>query len=144
MTIQELLDGNGFPIYYVDQIPAYDQVKNPDGFVGWDIEELVPMHNSEGLEYASTQVVLNFGLTVTVYGNKMTARTTIIKKVLDVLQPKVSGKRVPLQQHQFTNGFIRYCVFVNDVDFPIPKTAQSNAELSASVLTFNCSISIEE
>lgn len=143
-SIQELLAGNSFTVYYVDQVPAYDQVKNLDGFVCWDIDELLPMHNTEGVEYADDQITFNFSLIITVYGNKLTTRNSIEIAVLDILQPKTSGKRIPLQQHQLTNGFIRYCVWVNDTEFPIPKTAQSNAEMSATVSMFKCSISIEE
>jgi hypothetical protein len=142
--IQEILVDNGFTIYYIDQIPPYDQVRNLEGFVGWDIEESNPMHNTEGIEYASTHVVLNFQLAITVYGSKLTTRNSIEKLVLDELQPVVSGRRTPLQQTQFTNGFVRYIVWFNTSEFPIPKTGQSNAEMSASVLMFNCSISVLE
>ena len=143
-AIQELLVAGDFTSYYIDQIPAYDQVKNLEGFVGWDIEELIPMHCTEGVEYAGSQIVFNFNLTITVYGSKLTTRNSIEVKVLNILQPLVSSKRKPLLQHQLTNGFVRYCTWINTVEFPIPKTAQSNAEMSASVLMFNCSISILE
>ena len=144
--IQELLVNKGFQIYYIDQIPAYDQVKNLDGFVGWDIEETKPMHSTEGVEYASAQVALNFDLAITVYGGKLVTRNTIEKSVLDVLQPVSStdSKRKPLRSYQLTNGFVRYMVWNGTSEFPIPKTAQSNAEMSASVLMFNSSISVLE
>ena len=143
-AIQELLGGNGFTVYYIDQIPPYDQVKNLEGFVGWDIEETNPMHCSEGIEYASSQIVLNFDLMVTVYGGKLTTRNSIEKLILDVLQPAVSGKRVPLKSYQLTNAFVRHMIWKGDIEFPIPKTGQSNAEMSASVLTFTSSISVSE
>ena len=142
-TIQELLVNKGFTIYYIDQIPSYDQVKNPNGFVGWDVEELRPMHSTEGVEYA-TNIVLNFELAITVYGSQMTSRNSLEKLVLNVLQPVISGRRVPLRSHTLTSGYIRYIVWTGTTEFPIPKTAQSNAEMSASVLLFNSSISVSE
>jgi hypothetical protein len=143
-AIQELLADNGFQIYYIDQIPSYDQAKNLDGFVGWDVEETRPMHSTEGVEYADDQIVLNFDLAITVYGSKLSIRNSIEKLILDTLQPASSGKRIPLRSHQLTNAFIRYMVWVNTTEFPIPKTGQSNAEMSASVLLFNSSISVLE
>lgn len=143
-AIQELLLGKGFQVYYIDQIPAYDQAKNLSGFVGWDVEEIKPMHSTEGVEYASSQIVLNYELAITVYGGKMTTRNSIEKMVLDTLQPISSGKRVPLRSTQLTDAFIRYIIWTSTTEFPIPKTGQSNAEMSASVLLFNTSISVSE
>lgn len=143
-AIQELLLGNGFQVYYVDQVPAYDQAKNLDGFVVWDSEEIKPMHSTEGVEYAGSQIVLNFWLSVTVYDGRMAIRNAIEKLVLDRLQPVVSGKRVPLRNLQLTTAYVRYMVWSSTTEFPIPKTAQSNAEMSASVLMFNSSISVLE
>lgn len=142
--IHELLVDNDFQVYYIDQIPPYDQVRNLSGFVGWDIEETNPMHSTEGVEYANGQIVLNFQLAITVYGSKLTTRNSIETLILNILQPVVSGKRVPLQQTQYANAFVRYVVWMSTSEFPIPKTGQSNAEMSASVLMFNCSISVAE
>lgn len=143
-VIQELLLNVDYPVYYVDQIPAYDQVKNLDGFVGWDIDETNPMHCSEGVEYTSTKLILNFELAVSVYGAKLTTRNSIEKAILDVLQPITGGKRVPLKSYQLTNAFVRYMIWNGISEYPIPKTGQSNAEMSASVLTFSSSISVLE
>jgi len=143
-SIQELLSGNGFKIYYIDLIPSYDQAKNLDGFVGWDIEETRPLHCTEGVEYASNHIVFNFELTITIYGGKLITRNTIEKQVLDILQPVSLGKRKPLSQYQLSDTFIRYMVWISTTEFPIPKTGQSNAELSASVLMFNSSLSVLE
>lgn len=143
-AIQELLAGGGFQVYYIDQIPAYDQAKNLDGFVGWDIDESIPMHSTEGVEYTSDNLVLNFELAVTVYGSKLTTRNSIERQVLDILQPVSGGKRIPLRSHQLANAFVRYMVWSGITEFPIPKTGQSNAEMSASVLMFNSSISVLE
>lgn len=144
LVIQELLLGNGFEVYYIDQIPSLDQSKNYEGFVGWDIDDSNPMHSTEGIEYANDQITFNFPLAITVYGSTLSTRNGIEKLVLDRLQPIVDGKRVPLQQTQLTNAFIRYMIWLNTSEFPIPKTGQSNAEMSASVLMFNCSISVSE
>ncbi len=143
LTIQELLVPTGVPVYYIDQIPSYDQAKNPNGFIGWDIDQLTPMHSTEGIEYA-TDIVLNFELTVTVYDGRMAVRNNIEMAVLDILQPRVNSKRKPLLQKQLTNAFIRFIVWTNVVEFPIPKTGQANAEMSASVLLFSSSISVKE
>lgn len=143
-TIQELLVGRGFQLYYVDQAPSFDLVKNLDGYVVWDVEEISPMHSTEGVEYAGSQIVLNFWLSIIVYNGKMTTRNSIEKLVLDRLQPTASSKRIPLRNLQLTDGYVRYMVWSSTSEFPIPKTAQSNAEMSASVLMFNSSISVLE
>ena len=142
--IQGLLDGLTVPAYYIDQVPSFDLAKNKNGFVCWDCETSMPMHNTEGIEYADDSIVLNFPLTVTIYGSTMQQRNTIEGTVLDILQPKVSGKRVPIRSQQLTDGFIRYLVWLSTDEFPIPKTAQSNAELSATVLVFDSSVSVVE
>jgi hypothetical protein len=112
--------------------------------VVWDIEEVTPMHCTEGVAYAAG-TVLNFHLAITVYGSKMITRNSIERQILDILQPQdLSGRRVPLQQEQKMNAFIRYMIWSSITEFPIPKTAQSNAEMSASVLMFNSSISVSE
>lgn len=143
-AIQELLLGNGFQVYYIDQIPSYDQAKNLDGFVGWDVEEIKPMHSTEGVEYVGSRIILNFWLSITVYDGRLGTRNSIEKLVLDRLQPVSSGKRKPLRSYALTNAYIRHIVWSGTTEFPIPKTAQSNAEMSASVLMFNTSISVLE
>ena len=142
--IQGLLDSLTVPAYYIDQVPSFDLAKNKTGFVCWDCETSNPMHSTEGLEYAGTSIVLNFALTVTIYGPTMQIRNAIEGAVLDILQPKVAGKRIPLKSSQLTDGFIRYLVWLSTDEFPIPKTAQSNAELSATVLVFDSSVSVVE
>ena len=142
--IQGLLDNLTVPAYYIDQVPSFDLAKNKNGFVCWDCETSNPMHNTEGIEYASSSVVLNFKLIVTVYGSTLGVRNTLEASILDVLQPKVSGKRIPLKSTQLTDGFVRYLVWLSTDEFPIPKTAQSNAELSATVLVFDSSVSVVE
>lgn len=142
--IQELLGTLTVKVYYVDQVPSNDLAKNTTGYVCWDCETSNPMHNTEGIEYSGTGVVLNFPLTVTIYGYTMQQRNTIEGAVLDILQPKVSGKRVPIRSRQLTDGFVRYLVWLSTDEFPIPKTAQSNAEQSATVLVFDSSVSVVE
>jgi len=142
--IHGLLSNLTVPAYYVDQVPSFDLVKNKNGFVCWDCETSNPMHCTEGIEYAGSSIVLNFKLTVTVYGSTMSVRNAIEATILDVLQPKASGKRKPLKSTQLTDGFIRYLVWLSTDEFPIPKTAQSNAELSATVLVFDSSVSVVE
>jgi hypothetical protein len=142
--VQELLGDLECNVYYVDQTPSFDIAKNYDAFLVWDIEEQRPMHCTEGTAISGSGIILNFDFMVTVYGNRLTNRNTLIQQVLDILQPIVSGRRTPLQQHQLTNGFIRYMVWSSETEFPIPKSAQSNAEMSASVLMFNTSISVTE
>lgn len=147
-VIQELLTSTDYSLYYVDQTPGYDLVKNLSGYVVWDIEELRGMHNTEGLSYGPVglNLHLNFALLVTVYGSSLQIRNSIETKILNVLQPKdsVTQKRKPLMSRQLTNAFIRSAVWMSDSEFPIPKTAQSNAEMSATVLMFNTSISVLE
>jgi Zn-finger protein len=142
--IQGLLDGITIPVYYIDQVPSFDLVKNKDGFVCWDCETSNPMHNTEGIEYAGSSIVLNFKLTVTAYASTMFLRNSIEKQILDILQPVSSGTRKPLRSMQLTDGFVRYLIWLSTDEFPIPKTAQSNAELSATVLVFDSSVSIVE
>jgi hypothetical protein len=142
--IQGLLDDLTVPVHYIDQIPSFDLAKNRNGFVGWDCETSNPMHCTEGVAYAGSAIVLNFKLTVTIYGSTMAVRNSIESSVLDILQPKSSGKRIPLRSVQLTDGFVRYLVWLSTDEFPIPKTAQSNAELSATVLVFDSSVSIVE
>lgn len=142
--IQELLNPLSVPTYYIDQVPSFDLAKNKNGFVCWDCETSNPMHNTEGVGYTGTSIVLNFSLTITIYGSTMQQRNGIEGAVLDVLQPKTSGKRIPLRSVQLTDGFIRYLVWLSTDEFPIPKTAQSNAELSATVLVFDSSVSVVE
>lgn len=147
-AVQELLVDHGFQLYYVDQVPSYDQLKNLNGYVVWDIEELRPMHCSEGAAYADSKlsIHLNFPLTITIYGSSMSVRNTTEQAVLNILQPRdaTTSRRKPLMSKQLTNAFIRSIVWISDSEFPIPKTAQSNAEMSASVLSFNTSISVSE
>jgi len=142
--IHELLDTLTVPAYYIDQIPSFDLTKNKNGFVGWDCETSNPMHNTEGVGYVGSAIALNFKLTVTIYGSTMAVRNSIESSVLDILQPKSSGKRIPLRSTQLTDGFVRYLVWLSTDEFPIPKTAQSNAELSATVLVFDSSVSVVE
>lgn len=142
--IQELLGTLSVKVYYIDQVPSNDLAKNTGGYVCWDAETTNPMHNTEGLNYTGSSIVMNFPLTVTIYGYTMQQRNTIEGAVLDILQPKVSGKRVPIRSRQLTDGFIRYLVWLSTDEFPIPKTAQSNAELSATVLVFDSSVSVVE
>lgn len=143
-AIQELLLGNGFAVYYVDQVPSYDQARNLDGFVVWDVEEIKPMHSTEGVEYAGSRIIFNFWLSITVYDGRMATRNAIEKLVLDRLQPVSSGKRIPLRNLALTYAYVRHMVWSSTSEYPIPKTAQSNAEMSASVLMFNSSISVSE
>ena len=146
-SIQELLSSSEYNLYYVDQVPSSDLVKNYSGFVVWDIETITPFHNTEGVGYCASstpKIIANFPLLVTVYGKTFEARYTLSQAVLDKIQPKVSGRRIPLKHRQLSNSTVRYAVWVNSLEFPIPKTAQSNAEMSATVLTFNCSLSISE
>lgn len=143
-AVQELLVDKGFPLYYIDMIPSYDLVKNPNGFVGWDIEQLISMHSTEGIEYGNIGLILNFELVLTVYDGRMSTRNSIETKILDVLCPIVSGKRKPIVGLELTNAFIRNIVWTSTSEFPIPKSAQSNAEMSASVMLFNSSISVRE
>lgn len=142
--IQELLGTLSVKVYYIDQVPSNDLAKNNGGYVCWDAETTNPMHNTEGLEYAGSSIVMNFPLTITVYGYTMQQRNAIEGAVLDLLQPKSSGKRVPIRSRQLTDGFVRYLVWLSTDEFPIPKTAQSNAELSATVLVFDSSVSVVE
>lgn len=142
--IQELLTTLSVKVYYIDQVPSNDLVKNTSGYVCWDCETSSPMHSTEGVEYTSSSIVINFPLTVTIYGYSMTQRNQIEAAVLDLLQPKISGKRVPIRSRQLTDGFVRHLVWLSTDEFPIPKTAQSNAELSATVLVFDSSVSIVE
>ena len=132
------------PVYYIDQIPSFSEIKNNQGIVAWDIDVVSPLHCSEGIEYTTANVVLNFELTITIYARSMGVRNAIEKSVLDILQHVVSNKRKPLISTQFTNGFVRYCVWTNTTEFPVPKTAQHIPEMSASVILFDCSISITE
>lgn len=146
-AVQELLVDQGFNLYYVDQAPSYDLVKNLAGYVVWDIEEIKPMQNTEGLDYSlGLHLNLNFILLVTVYGSSLSIRNGIETTIMNILQPKdgTTQRRKPLQSEQLTNAFVRSVVWMSDSEFPIPKTAQSNAEMSASVLMFNTSISVLE
>lgn len=145
-AIQELLTGNGYTVYYIDQIPSYDQNRNLDGFIAWDVEEIKPLHCTEGVGYsdAANAIVLNFNLSVIAYGSKLTIRNSIETALLNRLQPLVSARRVPLKSYLLTNAFVRYMVWSSTTEYPIPKTGQSNAEMSASVLMFNSFISVLE
>lgn len=142
--IHGLLDGLTVPAYYVDQVPSFDLANNKNGFVCWDCETSNPLHDTEGVSYTGSSIVLNFKLTVTIYGGTMSIRNGLEAEVLNVLQPVVSGKRIPLRSQQLTDGFVRYMVWLSTDEFPIPKTAQSNAELSATVLVFDSSVSVVE
>ena len=142
-TIQELLDIS-VPIYFIEQIPSFDQAKNLQGFVGWDIEEISPYHNSEGIAYANDQLATKFELQLSVYGRTISVRTGIEKTILDIVQPIVSGKRKHLIGRQLTKAFVRHIIWVSTTEFPVLKTAQSTPELSASVMVLNCSFSLVE
>lgn len=142
-SIQELLSTITVPVYYIDEVPPFDQVKGYDGFVSWDVEEISPYHNTEGLGYTA-QLALKFELSITVYAKGIVTRTAIQSEILDIIQPVVSGRRKPLVSHTITNGFIRHLILLSSSEIPVPKYAHSNTEVSASVMTFNCSISITE
>jgi len=141
-AVQELLTIAGVKTYYIDQIPSFDISKNLNGLVAWDIEMVSPMHNSEGLEHRDGKLALFFELSVHVFGGSLQIRNEIETKVLDILQPVTSGRRVPLQYHTLTNAYVRYILWVNTTEYPVPKTGHSNAEVSASVLLFNSSFSV--
>ena len=66
--IHGLLDGLTVPAYYVDQVPSFDLANNKNGFVCWDCETSNPLHDTEGVSYTGSSIVLNFKLTVTIYG----------------------------------------------------------------------------
>jgi len=132
--------------YYIDQTPPFDQVKNQAGFISWDTEEISHYHNSEGLGYGNMNLVVNFELTIIVYAQKTVTRSSILKEIYDILQPmdETTGRRRHLIGRQLTKAYVRNVVHVSNTEFGIEKTAQSNAEMSATVMTFNCSFSMEE
>lgn len=137
---------NSLPVkhYQIDQTPPFDQVKNLDGFISWDVVDPINPICSEGLSYANDNLVINTELVLYIYSNRLLDRSNLVVAVLDALQPKVSGKRTFLKGVEFTNGFLRHLVLKEHNDYPVSKTGQSVPEMSAAVMTFVYSISIEE
>lgn len=140
-----LLNGEIVKHYQIDQVPAYEQAKNLAGFIAWDIVEPTTHLCSEGLSYTNgNSLVISSDLILYIYSNRLDVRSGLLTAVLDILQPKVSGKRTFLKGLTLTNGFIRHLVLTEQSDYPVSKTGQSTPELSASVMTFTYSISIVE
>lgn len=144
-AIQALLTTTGIKTYPIDDTPPFDQDKNYEGFISWDIEEITFMHSTEGLEYTGVAaLVTNFELTVICYDRKRSDRVGLTTSVMNVLNPIVAGRRKPLQSVNLALAFVRHVVHVSTTEFPVQKTGQSTPEMSASVLTFNCSFSFTE
>jgi hypothetical protein len=145
--VNELLTLAGIKVYFIEQTPPIDQVKNYDGFVSWDIDNSKTLHHSEGLAYGNTSLIINFELTVYVYARTIELRSSIQNSINNVLQPKVSNKRTHLVGYQLpinSNVFVRHIVHSDTIEFPVGKTASSTAEMSASVLSFTCSFSVNQ
>jgi len=145
--VHELLTLAGIKVYFIEQTPPIDQVKNYDGFVSWDIDRSNALHHSEGLAYGNNSLIINFELTIYVYARTIELRDNIQEAINNKLQPKVSNKRTHLVGYQLpinTTVFVRHVIHSDTTEFPVGKTASSTAEMSASVLNFTCSFSVNQ
>lgn len=138
--------------YYIDECPPFDAAPNKDGFFVWDSEDHKFFEDSEGLGYSGSTtttntdnfITINFTLEVTCYSNRFATRSDISKLVFNLFYPIVSGVRTPLRGLAITNGFIHHVHHQSTTEFDVQKTGQSTPEMSAAVLTFNCSFSVKE
>lgn len=138
--------------YYIDECPPFDSAPNKDGFFVWDTEEHSFSHCSEGLGYSGVTtttntdnyITINFQLEVTCYSNRFATRSDISTLVFALFYPVTSGVRTPLRGLTITNGFIHRVQHVSTTEFDVQKTGQSTPEMSAAVLTFDCSFSVKE
>jgi hypothetical protein len=138
--------------YYIDECPPFDAAPNKEGFFVWDTEEHMFQECSEGLGYSgdvggtntNNYITIMFQLEVTCYSNRFAIRADIANLVFDLLYPIVSGVRTPLRGLAITNGFINHVKHVSTSEFDVQKTGQSTPEMSAAVLTFDCSFSVKE
>jgi len=140
------------PSYYIDECPPFADVPNKNGFFVWDTEDHTFLECSEGLGYSgvvgSTNtdnwITCNFQLEVTCYSNRFATRASTSQLIFNLLYPIVSGVRTPLRGLAITNGFINHVHHISTTEFDVQKTAQSTPEMSAAVLTFECSFSVKE
>lgn len=140
------------PSYFIDEAPPFKDAPNQTGFFVWETDSHSFFECSEGFGYsgvttsnvANNFISLQFELTVTCYSNRFATRSNISKFIMDLFYPVVSGVRTPLRGLTITNGYINYVHHLQTTEFDVQKTGQSTPELSASVLSFDCSFSVKE
>ena len=141
--IQKLLSNltvSGKPITVVKSgfMPSLDLQKHPIGYVYWDLGELSPMHNSEGLAVPGEGETVSFDLDIACIAHDNAQRKALANVVLDIMQPVVNTRRTQLTSHSIagTGVFINYCRFLTSAEAMEPKTGQSNPDVTLIVLSF--------
>jgi len=150
--LSTLFATTGVANYYIDECPPFDSAPNKDGFFVWDHVDETFYEDSESLGYAgvasttnsNNYLVLKFNLEVTCYSNRFATRSDISKLIMNLFYPIVSGVRTPIRGQAITNGFIHYVRHLSTSEFDVQKTGQSTPEMSAAVLSFECSFSVKE
>ena len=141
--IQKLLSGltvSGKSITVVKSgfMPPLDLQKHPIGYVYWDLGELSPMHNSEGLAVPGEGETVSFDLDIACIAHDNAQRKALANAVLNILQPVVSNRRTQLTSHSVTGTgvFINYIRFLSSGEAMEAKTGQSNPDVTVILLSF--------
>jgi hypothetical protein len=127
------------PVTKSQFMPSYDLKSTPKGFVFWDIQDIMPLQCSEGLEGTNGKETVSFMLDVACVAHKNTDRKALHNSVLNVLQPVSSGRRQQLTAYNVaeTGVFINYIRLLSTVENTSPKTGQSTPDMTMIVLSFS-------
>jgi len=140
------------PSYFVDEAPPFKDAPNQSGFFVWETDNHGFFECSEGFGYSGVTtttnsdnyITLQFELTVTCYSGRFSVRSSISKLIMNLFYPIVSGVRTPLRGLAIADGYINFVHHISTQEYDIQKSGQSTPELSAAVMSFDCSFSVKE
>lgn len=131
--------GSSIPCSKSSFLPSHDLKSAPNGYVFYDISEILPFHSSEGLAEANDSEKCSFTLDVACVAHSNDDRKALVTSVLSALQPIVAGRRTQLTSYLVTGTtvFVNYLRFDSQDETSVLKTGQSNPDLTMIVLSFS-------
>ena len=141
-AIQKILRAgiqSNVPVTKSQFMPAYDLKDTPKGFVFWDLQDIMPLQCSEGLDGPDGKETVSFMLDVACVAHQNTDRKALSNAVLNVLQPVSSGRRRQLTAYNVagTGVFLNYIRLLSSIENTSTKTGQSTPDMTMIVLSFS-------
>lgn len=135
-----IASGTSVPVAKSAYLPSIDMQTTPNGYIYYDISDIVSQHDSQGLASVGVYGVGEFELDVACVARTNAQRKALVTEVLDVLQPVVDNRRTQLTAYAIpeTSVFINYIRLESQNETAILKTGQSNPDVTIIVLSFSC------
>lgn len=127
------------PVYKAEFVASPDIAPSPLGYVYWNIDEISPFHDSEGLSGNNGKEVISFTLDVACSAHDNAQRKVLMTYVLNALQPITSGRRIQLTAYQVPGVACRinYLRLITTQEVPSLKAGQSTPDMTVALMTFS-------